>query len=129
MPTEATTTVTVEFEDVDVLGIAHHAAIVTYLERARMRLVTAAGLRVDEGPLPVVHELHVRFQRPLRLFDRVEVAVWVAEADDFVLRLDYRLRRAGRSVATATTTIAFADRLAGSLVPAPPGLAARLESR
>lgn len=114
------TPVTVEFEDVDAFGIVNHACLVSYLERARMRLVAQSGLDLTfPDAVPVVYELHVRYQRPLRLFDQLEVSVWVAQVDDYQLGLKYRVRRAEHTVAVARTTIAFADRETGRLVPAP----------
>ncbi|HOU55285.1 MAG TPA: thioesterase family protein [Myxococcota bacterium] len=112
--------VTVEFEDVDSYGIAHHARLVAYLERARLRFLLERGLPVHpDGCLPVMADLSMRFLRPARLMDRLEVEVRLREADDFRLTLDYRIVRAGELVARARSVIAFLDPVGGGPAPVP----------
>lgn len=112
--------VTVEFEDVDSYGIAHHSRLVCYLERARLRFITGLGLDLGPGRVvPVLHDLRVRFSKPVRLLDRLDVSVLVESVSDYRLELGYRIRRGTETVLRASTTIAFADLEAGSIVPAP----------
>jgi YbgC/YbaW family acyl-CoA thioester hydrolase len=112
--------VTVEFEDVDGYGIAHHSRLVCYLERARVRFIRSLGLDLEPGEtFPVLHDLRVRFAKPVRLLEQLEVAVFVESVSDYRLELGYRIRRGDETVLRASTTIAFADRVAGTLVAAP----------
>jgi 4-hydroxybenzoyl-CoA thioesterase len=112
--------VTVEFEDVDSYGTAHHSRLVCYLERARLRFIRGLGLELAPGEVvPVLHELRVRFAKPVRLLDRLEVAVFVESVSDYRLELGYRIRRNEETVLRASTTIAFADLTAGTIVAAP----------
>jgi YbgC/YbaW family acyl-CoA thioester hydrolase len=117
---EHITVVTVEFEDVDSYGIAHHTKLVAYLERARLRFLRSLGVELFGGPaVGVLYDLRMRFARPVRMFDQLEVAVFVEAVSDFRLDLGYRIRRGGEAIARATTSIAFADLAQGILVAAP----------
>jgi len=112
--------VTVEFEDVDSYGIAHHARLVAYLERARLRFLLERGLPVHpEGCHPVMADLSMRFLRPARLMDRLEVEVFLRDSDDFRLTLGYRILRDGEAVARARSVIAFLDPESGGPAPVP----------
>lgn len=128
--------VTVEFEDVDAYGIAHHARLVAYLERARLRLFTALGLDLaTQRVVPVVSELRMKFSRPARLGDELEVGMWAREVTELkaVLGYELRLKEAGEAaeddavVATAVVTLAFTDLDEGGLQPLPEHFAGRLQ--
>jgi len=112
--------VTVEFEDVDSYGIAHHSRLVCYLERARLRFIKGLGLELGPGQVvPVLHDLRVRFSKPVKLLERLDVSVFVESVSDYRLELGYRIRRGAETVLRASTTIAFADLAAGTIVAAP----------
>jgi acyl-CoA thioester hydrolase len=124
---EHTVTVTVEFEDVDSFRIAHHTKLVGYLERARLRLLTSLGLELGaEGLAPVLYELQVRFRKPARLLDRLEVTATVREVEEWKLTLAYRIRRDSELIARASSVIAFAELDSGELRPVPPAMIAAL---
>ena len=127
---EFTTTVTVEFEDVDSYGIAHHTKLVAYLERARLRFLRSRGIEPFRGPtVGVLYDLRMRFAKPVRMFDELEVGVLVEHVSDFRLDLGYRVRRAGALIARATTSIAFADLEQGRPVAAPAAWVEALTAR
>ena len=115
--------VTVEFEDVDSFHIAHHTRLIAYLERARLRLLASFGIDLlGLGLAPVVYELHLRFRKPARLMDQLEVSVFVREFDDFHLGLGYRVLNQGETLLRARSVIAFADLVDGTVRPLPDGL-------
>jgi len=115
-----TVPVTVEFEDVDAYGIAHHAKLVAYLERARVRFLTELGLDLARTDLHLVlYSLDVRFKRTAALLDALEVTVGVSSADAVRLVLGYEIRRGGLLVARATTGLAFVDGATKAVVPMP----------
>jgi YbgC/YbaW family acyl-CoA thioester hydrolase len=121
--------VTVEFEEVDSFGIAHHTKLVAYLERARVRLFAEAGLQlVPEGALPVLHGLEMRFRRPARLMDALTVSVAAEPCNGFRLSLRYEIRRGDELLARASTALAFWDPATDALVPVPAALLDRLEA-
>lgn len=125
-PRAYTLPLTVEFEDVDSLGIVHHTRLVAYLERARVHLLFEAGLGAlsGQGPVAVLHDLTMRFLRPARLMDQLLVSVSPRESDGVTLALDYEIRRGSELLATATTVIAFWDR--ETVVPVPEPVLASL---
>jgi acyl-CoA thioester hydrolase len=121
--------VAVEFEDVDSYGIAHHTKLVAYLERARLRFFHRLGFDLGPGRVvPVLHEVRMRFSKPARLLDTLEVSVFVESVNDFRLELGYRIRRGPEMIARATTVIAFADLEAGGIVAAPEAYVAILRA-
>lgn len=102
--------VTVEFEDVDSYGIAHHTALVAYLERIRVRLLAQLGVGLPpDGPYPVMYELAIRFRKPARLLERLNVSVALTAADQARLDLRYEIRRGHELIARASSVIAFWD--------------------
>jgi YbgC/YbaW family acyl-CoA thioester hydrolase len=119
--------VTVEFEDVDSFRIAHHARLVLYLERARVRLFSEAGLLEMGEAHPVLYTLTARFVRPARLLDGLTVSVFVESIDPLKVALGYRVRRGRDLVLKASTEIAFMDAKTRELVPVPALCAERLE--
>lgn len=122
-----TVPVTVEFEDVDAFGIANHARIVSYLERARLRLLEAAGVPLSgAGPHPVMYDVAVRFRRPARLRDVLEVRAEVVEADAWTVSLRYEVRRDGDLLARGRSRVAFWDPAADVPVPVPDAVASGL---
>jgi acyl-CoA thioester hydrolase len=115
-----TVPVTVEFEDVDAYGIANHARIVSYLERARVRFFAALGVELLGGDAHMVlYDLAVRYKKPAALLDSLEVTCWPKAVDELRLVLAYSVRRGGRLVATATTALAFVDAATKAFVPVP----------
>ena len=125
MRAELSIPVTVEFEDVDSFGIAHHTRLLAYLERARLRLLVSLGVDLA-GVAPVVYRLEARFRRPARLLDRLEVAARVRDADDYRVGLEYRIRRGDETLVKARSTIAFADLERGALGTVPEALSRAL---
>lgn len=117
--------VTVEFEDVDSFRIAHHTKLVAYLERARVRFLAQQGIDLTRtDPHPVLYDLDVRFKKPARFRDELEVLVFVESVEEFRLLLGYRVRRSGELLLRARTCLAFVDAQAGQMVPLPDDYAA-----
>lgn len=112
--------VTVEFEEVDSFRIAHHTKLVAYLERARLRLLASLGVELEgRGPAPVIYELELRFRKPAKLLDQLDVSAWLNDVDDYRVTLGYRIRCEGETILRATSVIAFADLESGALTPVP----------
>ena len=114
------TQVTVEFEDVDSYGMAHHGRFVSYLERARLRYLESRGLPVyPKGCVPVMYALELRFRKPARLQDVLTVSVQPVAVDDFTVTLRYRVRRGDDVLVRARSVIAFWDPEADAPAPVP----------
>jgi acyl-CoA thioester hydrolase len=122
-----TVPVTVEFEDVDLFGIANHARLVSFLERARMRLFAAAGVDLDDARVrPVLYDMKVRFREPARLMEVLDVSAEVEAVDSFLLHLHYEIRRGEALVLRARSQIAFRDPEGDGPLPVPAELVAGL---
>jgi acyl-CoA thioester hydrolase len=70
--------VRVYYEDTDAGGVVYHTGYIRYFERARTEWLRALGyslhrLATEEGVLFTVVDLAVRFRKPARLDDLLEV--------------------------------------------------------
>jgi acyl-CoA thioester hydrolase len=70
--------VRVYYEDTDAGGVVYHTGYIRYFERARTEWLRALGysqqrLSQEEGVLFTVVDLAIRFRRPARLDDLLEV--------------------------------------------------------
>lgn len=127
MPRSVTLSVTVEFEDVDAYGIAHHTRLIAYLERARLRLLfDDMGVGLKATALPVMYQLDTRFLRPGRLLDELALTAELTGHDAFTLRIRYELRRGDEVLLKARSVVAFAAADGGGPVPVPPAVLDRL---
>ena len=112
--------VTVEFEDVDSYGIAHHAKMFAYLERARLRYFAALDFELKETSVhPVMYHVEMKYKKTVKLLDELTVSVFIKSQEEFKITLGYRIRRGDELIAKASTTLAFVDRETKELVPVP----------
>jgi acyl-CoA thioester hydrolase len=104
------------------MGVAHHSAYTVWLEIARTELLRARGIAYREleaqGVFFVVARLSIRYRRPARYDERIEVNCSVAETAGVKIEHAYELRRGSQLLATAETTIVCVDR-EGRLQPVP----------
>ena len=121
--------VRVYYEDTDAGGIVYHATYLRWMERARTDWLRALGERHVElaestGVQFVVSELAIRYRRPARLDDLLDVDLEVAELRRASMRLVQRTRPAGggEAIADADVRVAVMDRRTGR----PAGLPRRL---
>ncbi len=90
----------VYWEDTDAGGIVFYANHLKFFERARTEWLRARGfgqesLRVQTGVMFVVAETNVRYRKPARLDDLIEVTVHVQERGRASLVLSQQSLRAG----------------------------------
>lgn len=126
------------YEDTDAGGIVYHATYLRWMERARTEWLRALGERHGEladraGVQFVVSELDIRYRRPARLDDLLDVDVAVLELRRASLRLAQRVRRAdeprGAPLTEATVRVAVMDRATGRPAALPRSLLDTLEPR
>jgi acyl-CoA thioester hydrolase len=114
------------FAETDAMGVIHHGACVPYLEEARAALLRDAGHPYDQvragGIDLVVIELFVRYLRPLRFDELVDVNVMVGALTRTTFQVAYLLQVADETRSTAVT-VHGAVNSAGRAVPMPPWLA------
>jgi acyl-CoA thioester hydrolase len=99
----------VYWEDTDAAGIVFYANYLKYFERARTEWLRGFGFGQEElrrdGVAFVVSETALRYLRPARLDDVVDVSVDVVHLGQASLQLAQRARRAGELLAEATIRI------------------------
>ena len=83
----------VYWEDTDAGGVVFYANYLKFFERGRTEWLRALGvsqqaLRDDEGAIFVVSETAVRYLRPARLDDEIDVSVRIVEAGRASLVID-----------------------------------------
>jgi acyl-CoA thioester hydrolase len=138
--------VRVYYEDTDAGGIVYHATYLRWMERARTEWLRALGashgaLAERDGLQFVVSDLDIRYRRPARLDDLLDVDLEVTEVRRASLRLAQRARLAADdgtaaggaaadlTLADAGVRIAVMDRRSGRPAPLPKWLIDRLALR
>ncbi|MFM1988190.1 MAG: Acyl-CoA thioester hydrolase YbgC [Pseudomonadota bacterium] len=118
--------VRVYYEDTDAGGIVYHATYLRWMERARSDWLRTLGERHDamamQGLQFVVSEIDIRYRRPARLDDLLDVDLEIVEARRASLRLAQRTRRVdddGGPLAEAIVRVAVMDRASGRPAPLP----------
>jgi acyl-CoA thioester hydrolase len=106
--------VRVYWEDTDAGGIVFYANHLKYFERARTEWLRSLGfeqerMRREAGTLFVVAETSIRYHRPARLDDLLDVDVAVVEAGRASLKLAQSARRGGELLSDATIRLGCVD--------------------
>jgi acyl-CoA thioester hydrolase len=106
--------VRVYWEDTDAGGIVFYANHLKYFERARTEWLRSLGfeqerMRREAGTLFVVAETSIRYHRPARLDDLLDVDVAIVEAGRASLKLAQSARRDGELLSEATIRLGCVD--------------------
>ena len=104
----------VYWEDTDAGGIVYYANYLKYFERARTEWLRSLGveqgvLREQLGAMFIVSRTAMRYLRPARLDDMLEVTVAVREAARASLHLEQRALRGAELLAQGDVRIACVD--------------------
>lgn len=128
IPTEGVLQVRVRYCECDPMGVAHHASFAPWLEMGRTELLRAGGVSYAQleraGTFLVVARLDMRFRRPARYDDLLDIHTRVQRVTRVKIVHDYEVRliartdddvdairnRADDLLVTATTTLACVDR-------------------
>ncbi|HXG04761.1 MAG TPA: thioesterase family protein [Candidatus Binatia bacterium] len=126
----ATTTVRVRYKDTDCMRVAYYGNYLTWFEVGRVEYLRQAGTTIAEVDrtvhMPVV-EAYVRYVRPARLDELLEIRCWVGERKRASFRFDYAIAGPdGALVATGHTLHACLDAATGKVIGVPAWLAALL---
>ena len=119
----------VRFRDCDAFGHVNNAVYLTYLEQARVEawrhLHGTSGLPKDL----ILARVEIDYRAPATLGDRLVVRLRVAAVGTKSFTLDCEIEnvRTRELVATARTVQVMYDYTAGSSVPIPPEIRAKLE--
>ena len=103
--------VRVYFQDTDAGGIVYHGVYLNFFERVRMEWLRTLGFEVrrlieDYGVLFVVRTLAVRYLRPARLDEELQVSVAVDRAGGAQLALSQHVMRDGEPLVVAQIGLA-----------------------
>ena len=126
----ATTQVRVRYKDTDCMRIAYYGNYLTYFEVGRVEYLRQQGLAmadVDEKiHMPVV-EANVRYLRPARLDDLLDVRCWISEKKRASFRFAYEIRNEQDAVVARGFTLhACQDPATARLVAVPDWLGAAM---
>ncbi|GJM18227.1 MAG: thioesterase [Phycisphaeraceae bacterium] len=103
-PTQGAVRVRVRYSECDPMGVAHHASYAPWLEMARTELLRDGGRTYEamerEGVFLVVTRLEIKYRRPIRYDDVLEIRTRVGTGSRVRVRHDYDIaliERAGAS--------------------------------
>jgi len=124
----ASTSLRVRYKDTDCMKVVYYGNYLTYFEVGRVEFLRQQGMPISEVDqkihMPVV-EATVRYVRPARLDDLLEVRCWVSERKRASFRFAYEiLNEAGEPVATGSPLHACWDAATGRMIALPPWLRA-----
>ena len=96
------------------MGVVHHSVYAVWFEMGRTELLRSTGISYREleetGVLLAVVRLEVRYKRPARYDDELQLETRIASVGRVKIEHEYRLTRGDELLATATTTLACLDR-------------------
>jgi acyl-CoA thioester hydrolase len=106
-------TIRVRYTECDPMGVAHHTAYPVWFEMGRTELLRQNGGNYreleTEGFFLAVVALEVRYRRPARYDDLLELETRITKIGVAKVCHEYKLLRQGELLATATTTLACLD--------------------
>ena len=111
-------TIRTRFAETDAMGVIHHAAYLPYLEEARVEFLRSiehpygavrSGRGDESRDFPVL-EVSVRYRRPLRFDQQVEVSLVIGAVTRTTFQIAYLLSVDDSLVATAVTVHGCVDR-------------------
>lgn len=124
----ARTPVRVRYKDTDCMRVVYYGNYLTYFEVGRVEFLRQQGLAMSEVERRIhmpVAEASVRYLRPARLDDLLDVRCWVSERRRASFRFAYEIvGENGHTVATGSTLHACWDPATGKMVAVPAWLAA-----
>ena len=106
----------VQYHETDMMGIAHHANYIRWMEEARVDFLEQIGFPYAkmeaEGVLSPVRSVTCRYRRPCTFGDELNIAVSVEAFNGVVLTVRYDMRKAdtGEAVCEARSEHAFVGR-------------------
>ena len=116
MSSAARTVVDIEvrYAETDAMGIVHHSNYLVWFELARTDLCRQTGTdyaAIERGGHQLtVTRSELRYRRPARYGDRVQVAAWIDSLASRRVRFAYEVHCAGVLLATGATEHVWIDR-------------------
>ncbi|WP_346857014.1 thioesterase family protein [uncultured Draconibacterium sp.] len=101
---------------IDFVGHVNNIIYVQWLENARVKLIEAMGLSIDDlaaehDILPIITETTIQYKKPFFLKNKVQVEVWVSELFNVSANFKFRfLNENGDVCSTAQQKVLFIDK-------------------
>ena len=116
--------VSVRYAETDMMGVVYHGSYLPWLEIGRTTLLKEHGLPYRELEaegffLPVL-EVGLRYLRPAKYDDTINITTFLREKPTLRIRMEYELHRGDELLATAFTLHAFIDRTGKPVRPPVP---------
>jgi acyl-CoA thioester hydrolase len=122
-PAVAVTHVRVRYKDTDTMQVVYYGNYLTYFEVARVEFLRQHDRPISEVNAKLhmpVAEAHVKYLRPARLDDLLEVRCWISEKKRASFRFDYEVRNEDQELlASGFTRHACLDPLTGRMIAIP----------
>ena len=127
-----TLTIRVYYEDTDAAGVVYYANYLKFMERARTEWLRALGFEQDElarrdGVMFVVRSADMKFLKPARFNESIDVDVAIAKHRGASVTFAQRARRADTLLCEAEIRVACVDAATYTARALPPALIARLK--
>ena len=124
----STSKIRVRYKDTDCMKVVYYGNYLTYFEVGRVEFLRQQGLPMSEVDrrihMPVV-EATVRYVRPARLDDLLDVSCWISERKRASFRFAYEIRNeANEVVARGMTLHACWDPATSKMIAVPSWLQA-----
>lgn len=98
------------YEDTDAGGVVYYANYLRYMERARTEFLLEKGIDVakyhGKGYLFAVVHVDVRYRKPAKLGETIEVTTEIAEMQNVTITLKHNILRADTLLVNAIVKIA-----------------------
>ena len=122
-PEVTVTHVRVRYKDTDTMQVVYYGNYLTYFEVARVEFLRQHDQPISEVNTKLhmpVAEAHVKYLRPARLDDLLEVRCWISEKKRASFRFDYEVRNEGQELlACGFTRHACLDPATGRMIAIP----------
>ncbi len=122
-PEVAVTHVRVRYKDTDTMQVVYYGNYLTYFEVARVEFLRQHDRPISEVNTKLhmpVAEAHVKYLRPARLDDLLEVRCWISEKKRASFRFDYEVRNEDQELlASGFTRHACLDPGTGRMIAIP----------
>jgi len=110
--------VRVYYEDTDAGGVVYYANYLKFMERARTEWLRALGveqdqLREEDGLLLMVHSLSVRYRKPAKFNEALQVSVQIKHLGKAKITLAQQVLRQNDVLCECDVTIACVDEASG----------------
>ena len=107
----------VQYYETDMMGIAHHANYIHWMEEARIDFLDQLGFPYAEmearGVMSPVRAVSCAYKKPCSFGDEITVEVSVTAFNGVVLTIGYTMRRGEALICTATSEHVFLNKSGG----------------